>query len=105
MSNEKSTAWEAHGDERTARARIVGDIDFTNSQEVRDWLRDFCGKTQGELLLDLKDLAYVDSSGLAVLIETRKLLKSKQRTIRIESVSPQVQKLFSLTQIGDLFGI
>jgi anti-sigma B factor antagonist len=105
MAEEQQTAWKATGDEAAARVRIEGDIDFTNSQSVRDWLRDFCGRTQGELVLDLAKLAYIDSSGLAVLIETRKLLKASGRKIRIEAVTSQVHKLFSLTQIGELFGI
>jgi len=105
MSDEKPVAWSATGDVSTAHARVVGEVDFSNSQDVRDWLKEFGGKTSGELVLDLSDLEYIDSSGLAVLIEVRKLLKAQGRSIRIEAVSSQVHKLFSLTQIGELFGI
>lgn len=105
MTDAKEVAWSAEGDHATAHARLVGEVDFSNSQDVREWLRRFCDATSGEVSLDLSSLQYIDSSGLAVLIEVRKLLKAAKRTIRIVAVSPQVHKLFSLTQIGELFGI
>jgi len=105
MADEQSTAWKAEGDAQTGIARIEGEVDFTNSMDVRQWLKDFAQSFPGELHLDMTNLGYIDSSGLAVLIEIRKLLKAKNRTIRIIGVSNQVNKLFALTQIGDLFGI
>jgi len=105
MSDAKEIAWSAEGDHATAHARLAGEVDFSNSQDVREWLRAFCESTSGEVTLDLSSLQYIDSSGLAVLIEIRKLLKAAKRSIRIDAVSAQVHKLFSLTQIGELFGI
>ncbi|WP_243310823.1 STAS domain-containing protein [Fundidesulfovibrio agrisoli] len=105
MSDEQQTPWTATADQAAGSARIEGELDFTNSLAVRDWLKDLCAQTTGELKLDLEGLRYIDSSGLAILIEIRKFLAAKQRGIRILKVSSQVSKLFSLTQIGELFGI
>lgn len=105
MADEQSTAWSANGDPTTGLAKVDGEIDFTNSQAVRDWLKRFADSIPGELRLDLSALSYIDSSGLAVLIEVRKHLKAVNRSVRIVAVSSQVSKLFTLTQIGELFGI
>lgn len=105
MPEEKQTAWTATKDTAAGAAVIEGEVDFTNSLEVRQWLKDYCEETQGEVKLDLSKLSYIDSSGLAILIEIRKLLKTKNRSVIIVAVSGQVQKLFTLTQIGELFGI
>lgn len=105
MSDVNPVSWSATGDVPTARARVVGEVDFSNSQDVRDWLKAFAARTSGEFVLDLSALEYIDSSGLAVLIEIRKLLRAEGRSIRIDAVSSQVHKLFSLTQIGELFGL
>jgi anti-sigma B factor antagonist len=105
MADEKQTAWSAEGDRENGTVRITGEVDFTNSPDVRQWLKQFCSETQGDLEVDLTSLSYIDSSGLAVLIEVRKHLMATNRTIRIVGASSQVQKLFTLTQIGDLFGI
>ncbi|MFP5221510.1 MAG: STAS domain-containing protein [Acidobacteriota bacterium] len=105
MPDEKQTAWTATKDPATGAATIEGEVDFTNSQDVRQWLKNFCEESQGEVKLDLSKLSYIDSSGLAILIEIRKHLKGLNRTITIVAVSGQVHKLFTLTQIGELFGI
>lgn len=105
MPEEKQTAWTATKDTAAGAAVIEGEVDFTNSLEVRQWLKDYCEQTQGEVKLDLSKLSYIDSSGLAILIEIRKFLKNSNRSVVIVAVSGQVQKLFTLTQIGELFGI
>jgi len=105
MAEESQTAWTASLDQARGMVQIEGEVDFTNSLEVRDWLRRQCQESEGDLRLDLSRLSYIDSSGLAVLIELRKFLKVQNRSVRIESVSNQVQKLFDLTQLGELFGI
>lgn len=105
MADEQSTAWTAKGNPESGLAVIEGEVDFTNSLAVRQWLRDFADTSAGEMQLDLSTLSYIDSSGLAVLIEVRKYLKSLDRSIRIVAVSNQVHKLFTLTQIGELFGL
>lgn len=101
--DERKTAWKGSGDVKASLAVLEGELDFTNSIDVRDWLREFAAQSAGGLDLDLSALSYIDSSGLAVLIETRKHLKAKGRGIRIVAVSPQVKKLLDLTQLGTLF--
>jgi anti-sigma B factor antagonist len=97
--------WFFEAEARTNTARIGGEVDFTVSPAVRDKLVAFIGQTRGDMFLDLGELAYIDSSGLAALIEGRKLLKGKGRKITITAISHQVRKLFELTQIGELFGL
>lgn len=89
----------------TNTVRLTGEIDFTVSPLVRDKLASFVEQSRGDVFLDLSDLEYIDSSGLAALIEGRKMLKGKGRRITITAVSHQVRKLFELTQIGELFGL
>jgi len=98
-------SWTWSESPRTNTVRICGEIDFTVSPVVRDKLVAFIEQTRGDVFLDLGELDYVDSSGLAALIEGRKILKAKGRKITITAVSRQVRKLFELTQIGDLFGL
>lgn len=102
---EKISPWKGVVTDDSGAVKLSGEIDFTNSQLVRDWMVETFTRTQGEVRVDMTDVDYIDSSGLAVLIELRKALKAKGRSIKITSASLQVHKLFSLTQIGDLFGI
>jgi anti-sigma B factor antagonist len=99
------TAWGWEESVADGLVALSGEIDFTVTPRMRERLAAFIEATGGEIILDMGGLDYIDSSGLAALIEARKILKSKGRKIRISEVSPQVRKLFNLTQIGDLFGL
>ncbi|EFL51721.1 anti-sigma-factor antagonist [Solidesulfovibrio fructosivorans JJ]] len=82
-----------------------GEIDFSVTPAVRERLWELVGKAGKHIELDLADLTYIDSSGLALLLELRKQLAEADRTVAIRSISPQVRKLFNLTQLSDLFGL
>lgn len=84
---------------------LTGEIDFSVTQAVRERLMEAVGQEPREIVLDMADLAYIDSSGLALLIELRKVLAEAGRTVAIRTISPQVRKLFNLTQLGELFGL
>lgn len=97
------TIWQAEQNENTVS--LLGEIDYTVSTQVRDYLMRCAALIKGELLLDLTKLTYLDSSGLAVLIELRRVMKERELSVRITDVSPQVEKLLKLTQVSTLFGV
>ena len=84
---------------------LTGEIDFSSTPQVRQSLLEAMDTDAPEIVLHLAKLEYIDSSGLALFIEARKLLAEAGRTIRIADISPQVGKLFNLTQLGGLFGL
>lgn len=91
--------------ETPGTASLCGEIDFSVTPKVRESLMRCLKADAKEIVLDLSELAYIDSSGLALFIEARKILAESGRTIRIAAISPQVRKLFNLTQLGELFGL
>jgi anti-sigma B factor antagonist len=99
------STWNMIEDKEEGRITISGEIDYTVTPELRVRFKDFIEATRGDLSLDLSTLQYLDSSGLAVLIEARRLLDSKGRGIAILSLTPQVKKILQLTQVSSLFGI
>ncbi|EKO39533.1 MAG: anti-anti-sigma factor [Solidesulfovibrio magneticus str. Maddingley MBC34] len=84
---------------------LTGEIDFTATPAVREQLLAAIESGPSEIVLHLAGLDYVDSSGLALFIEAKKRLAEAGRTIRIADISPQVAKIFHLTQLGELFGL
>ena len=84
---------------------VRGQIDFSVSAEFRVFMHALAAEAAGDLTLDLGGLVYLDSSGLAVLLEVRRLLTTDGRKLSVTAVSPQVAKLFALTQVGPLFGL
>lgn len=104
-ANSQSPGWSVTPGETPGTIRLSGEIDFSVTPKVRERLLELLSGDAPEIVLDLGGLAYVDSSGLALFIEALHLLAASGRTLRISAISPQVRKLFNLTQIGDLFGL
>jgi anti-sigma B factor antagonist len=85
--------------------RMAGEIDYTVTPKIRTGLLNYIEKTKGSLKLDLSELDYLDSSGLAVFIEARRHLVEQGRVLEIVSVKDEVKKIFQLTQVDKLFGL
>ena len=83
---------------------VQGEVDLGTSPNLRKTLFDLLGRKR-KLVLNLRVLRYIDSSGIATLIE---VLKSAQR-LGLEFVlcnlSPAVQDAFRLTHVTRVFRI
>ena len=98
-------SWAVERGDSPGQVILSGEIDFSSTPQVRAQLLEAMANGAPEIVLSLAKLDYIDSSGLALFIEARKLLAEAGRTIRIADISPQVGKLFNLTQLGGLFGL
>lgn len=108
MSNENdpnAQTWSFLPGSAPGTASLAGEIDFSVTPKVRGELMRLIEAGSQEIVLDLSGLDYIDSSGLALLIEARKILLESGRALRIAAISSQVRKLFNLTQLGELFGL
>jgi anti-sigma B factor antagonist len=104
MSMPAQNIWSIKVD-KSGVIKMSGEIDYTVTPKIREGLINYIEKTQGALVLDLSQLNYLDSSGLAVFIEARRHLADKGRILQIVAVTPEVKKIFQLTQVDKLFGI
>ena len=100
-----SQSWSLEAGDAPGQVIVSGEIDFASTPAVRERLLAALDCDAREIVLHLAELHYIDSSGLALFIEARKHLAEAGRTIRIADISPQVRKLFILTQLGELFGL
>ena len=105
ISDSDTPSWSLTAGNAPGEVTLAGEIDFSVTPVVRERLLDVVGTDAPEIVLDMAGLSYIDSSGLALLIELRKILAESGRSVRIRTISPQVRKLFNLTQLGDLFGL
>lgn len=103
MSNDLN--WALQADEAEAEIKLSGEIDFSSSNALRAELAKFIKRTTGPVRIDLSDLEYLDSSGLAVLIGMRNQLNESNRKLTVTAIHPNAEKVFRLTQVSSLFGI
>jgi anti-sigma B factor antagonist len=91
----------------TAAARIVdleGDVDLGTSPNLRRTLFGLLPDSS-RLALNMQALRYIDSSGIATLIEVLKDAQRLQKDFVLFGLSPAVQDVFRLTHVNRVFRI
>ncbi|KIF74973.1 metal ABC transporter ATPase [Streptomyces sp. 150FB] len=63
--------------------RITGELDIMTSPEVRQRVHEAVAGGRRELVLDLSEVFFCDSSGVGVLIAARRLLRSCQGRLHL----------------------
>ncbi|MGW7079422.1 STAS domain-containing protein [Streptomyces sp. NPDC054871] len=63
--------------------RVSGEMDLVTSPVVRQRVHDAVADGRRSLVLDLSDVLFCDSSGVGVLIATRRLFRSCQGRLRL----------------------
>lgn len=61
--------------------------------------------TGGRLELDLKNLEYVDSSGVGALLSLLRLCREYKWDLSLHNLQPSVKDLFNLLQLHTIFNI
>jgi anti-sigma B factor antagonist len=82
---------------------LSGKLDTQTAPELEDSLKgDLDGVTN--LVFDLSDLEYISSAGLRVVLSTYKQV-TRQGTMTIKNVTPDVMDVFDMTGFTDLLNI
>lgn len=84
---------------------LAGEIDLHASPALRAELQ-VCAKARVPvLLLDFTAVEYIDSSGLATLIEYLREAGPHGGKIALFGLQPKVRTIFDLVRLGELFSI
>jgi anti-anti-sigma factor len=83
-----------------------GYVSAANATEFLDQLSKAV-KAQADsiLLVDMKEVEFMDSAGLMALIKGFRLAQNLNRRFSICSVAPSVRMIFELTQLDEVFEI
>jgi anti-anti-sigma factor len=63
--------------------RVHGEIDLSNAQEVSSAIGTAMGQEARWLVVDLSDLTYLDSSGVALLLRLAARLRTRRRQLHL----------------------
>ena len=84
---------------------LSGIVDSGKSEEFRKIVDSILTSETEALLLDLKNVTFIDSSGLGTLVVALKQLKAAERQMYICSINDQVRMLFELTSMDRVFNV
>lgn len=84
---------------------LKGRLDTMTAPQLDDEAKNIDFDGVETVTLNLKDLEYISSSGLRVILALYKNLKSKGGNLKIVNVSNTIMELFSMTGMSDYLDI
>jgi len=92
-------------EEKIPVVSITGDVDLETSPKLRDFLKPKSAKKTPSLLLDFAGVNYIDSSGLATLIEYYQAIQGHKGKLALASLSPRVKNVFEIVRLEQIFSL
>jgi anti-sigma B factor antagonist len=84
---------------------IVGDLDEVHAAELNQALDQLWTDGQRYFVLDLGQVKFIDSAGLAALVRCFKRVQSSMGQVLLAALQPEVQRVFTLTRLDRAFEI
>jgi anti-sigma B factor antagonist len=84
--------------------RIVvldGELDLATASDLEAVIASLCVEA-GEIVLDLRKLSFMDSTGLQLMLSAREMCAEQRCAFLLIAGPPAVQRLFELTGTGDV---
>lgn len=82
-----------------------GEIDLSNSPELREALKSALGDRPRRIIVDLSDVPSVDSSAIATLIEAMRTSAQQRTKLVICCVQDRVRSVFEIARLDSVFDI
>ena len=84
---------------------VEGEIDINSSPAIKKSFDKLIAAKTQKIVINLSGVTYVDSSGLATLVEILKNMKAYGGRLRLTNLSSKVKSLFEITKLEKLFEI
>ena len=91
--------------ERSSVLPLEGEIDLHVSPEVAELLRTMTEKKPKMVVVDLTKVTYLDSSGLAALIEGMQNVQEYGGKFAVAGAQESVQHIFDIARLDQVFQI
>jgi anti-sigma B factor antagonist len=83
----------------------VDQLDARNAEPAKTFFQDLVARGDGRVVVDLSDLCFVDSSGLAVLVAALKAAREGGGDVRLCGLNHAVRSVLEATRLMRLFAI
>lgn len=82
-----------------------GRFDANEAENVRETLKQAVSTVPAKIIVNLKKVNFIDSSGLAVLVQGMKRAKDKKGKLHLCNLQQRVRIIFELTRLDRAFEI
>ncbi len=101
----RGMTWTEESESGLLTIKLSGEIDLQHSPKLRQLLQGKVSLKAAVILLDFTEVKYIDSSGLATLVEYYKSARSYSGRLAVAGLSNRVRSIFDLVRLGEIFGV
>ena len=95
--NKKNMKFKVTNNENVSTVFLNGEIDMDIADDVREIVFPLIDSGK-EVHLNLKDVQYMDSSGISVIIESNQRAREKNTKVELKEVSQPVEKVLAMAR-------
>ncbi|MFZ7943215.1 MULTISPECIES: anti-sigma factor antagonist [Bacillaceae] len=85
--------------------RVGGEIDAFTAPKLRDELASLAEGENQTIIVNLKDVSYLDSTGLGVFVGVFKQMKKNGGELQLVELSDRLKRLFQITGLSHIMNI
>ena len=84
---------------------VQGEIDMYTAPRLRELLIDLVSKGSYQLVVNLDQVGFLDSTGLGVLVGGLRRVRAHDGSLDLVCTQQRILKIFRITGLTDVFGI
>lgn len=82
---------------------LSGDLDVYSEEEFKSLIEDEIETVNKDILIDIKNLDYLDSTGLGMFMKIYKINEKRGKKVKIINPKENILKLFKITDLTEIF--
>lgn len=90
--------------DNTQTVKLIGDLDVYSEDDFKSFIDEEID-TNKDLIIDLSDLEYLDSTGLGMFMIIYKMQESNGKSVKVVNAKENIKKLFKITDLTELFAM
>jgi anti-sigma B factor antagonist len=96
---------EQHQNEKDVFVQVSGEIDAYTAPKLREELLPLTEGNNKVITVNLKDVSYMDSTGLGVFVGMFKQLTKNEGELKLVELSERMKRLFAITGLSHIMSI
>ncbi len=83
---------------------VVGEIDVYTAPQFREAVNELINDGQKNLIIDMKQVTYMDSSGFGTLLSATKRLRPEGGAVNLVACNSAIDRMLRITRLNTVFG-
>ena len=90
---------------KVAVVAVEGDVDASSAPELKAELETLLAGGQQDFAIDLAGVRFMDSAGIATLVQLFKRVRTSEGDVRLAALQPPVAKIFRLVRLDRIMKV